>query len=405
MNLNDLTQQQQTLNLRFPPTSPYKREGQLGDDSLENGSPDNSSISGLLNFDFADSPKRSPQTRGSPNQDSPKRSCYQDGAESPVRGMSFFESPSKRHCGKESPTPAGLLEFGTPPPARLFDVETRHSYQEVENTSPPSPYGMKNGNQGSSIQGSLVSKKYAGSFSPVVVVQNLDEHTKVKKSFYVAGEKVNSKIMSGLKTKCPEYNIMLWNDWLKNEYAHMHYSGQASKHFVKTFGINTIKDGGDYGLWIFEMTMEYALPILDFLSSKPDKRNDLARQYFSTLKNINIELLENRVVLEDPHPRNCGLRFLPDGTFELVFFDLQFSTIEKGINIPSEYVFEMTSDLTGNERKALKKRQALLLMVESIRLYDPRRQRKEHLQEIASNLNIGSMSLEQVDLALGAFLS
>lgn len=262
----------------------------------------------------------------------------------------------------------------------------------------PSPTGMEK------EKGEDVVSEHRGSFSPVVVIRNRDGSNRVKKWFYVAGKDVNSKTMSGLKTRCPEHNVMCWKDWLKNKYAHIEYLGKASRYFVSTFAITTIVDGGVDSLSIFEMEMEYVLPVLDFLLSNPDKRNDLARLYFTTLVNINKALLENGVVLEDVHPQNCGLRFLSDGTFEMVFFDLQFSTVEKGINIPAEYVFEVISDLTGNERKALKKRQALLLMVESINRYDPVRPRKEHLQEIAHELNIGCMSLVQVDLALGAFL-
>jgi hypothetical protein len=170
-------------------------------------------------------------------------------------------------------------------------------------------------------------------------------------------------------------------------------------------GVTTIQNGGDNRLSIFEMKMEYVMPVLDFLASNPDQRDKIAGMYVSTLASINKALLKDGVgCLEDVHPKNCGLRFLPDGTFELVFFDLQFSPIEKGIAIPSEYVFEMTTDLTDMERKVLKKKQAFLLMVESIRLYDPARQRKEHLQEIARDLKIGCMSLAEVNSALDAFL-
>jgi hypothetical protein len=331
---------------------------------------------------------------------------------SPVRGRakspmdSSMGTPTKR-AGSDMGTPtkrAGSY-MGTPTKRAGSDMGTptkrAGSYMgtPTKRAGSPSPTGMEK------EKGEDVVSEHSGSFSPVVVIRNRDGSNHVKKRFYVAGENVKSKTMSGLKTQFPKYNIMPWTDWLKNKHAHMDYTGPASMHFVKTYGvITTIKDGGDDGLSIFEMEMEYVLPVLDFLSSNPDKRNDLARLYFTTLVNINNALLKDGVVLEDVHPRNCGLRFLQDGTFELVFFDLQFSAPEKGINVPSEYVFEMTSDLTGNERKALKKRQALLLMVESINRYDPVRPRKEHLQEIAHELNIGCMSLEQVDLALGAFL-
>ncbi len=308
------------------------------------------------------------------------------------RAGDFIASPSKK---------AGYADKGSP--VRTPTNRTPVAIVNLDNTPPPSPNGMEEKKHGASTKGIVVSE-HKGSFSPVTVLCNQNGCNIVEKRFYVAGEKVNSKTFSGLKTQCPEYNIMLWKDWIRNKYAQMQYSGQALNHFVKTFGVNTIKDGGYDGLSIFEMTMEYVLPVLDFLSSNPDKRNDLARLYFTILVNINKALLKDGVVLEDVHPQNCGLRFLQDGTFELVFFDLQFSTIEKGINIPSEYVFEMTSDLTGNERKVLKKRQALLLMVESINQYDPARPRKDHLQEIAHELKIGCMSLEQVNHALDAFL-
>jgi len=351
-----------------------------------------------------ESPVRTPTKRaGPPDGDSPsKRSCDEEQNSSPPRGMILFGIDEESR--EESPVRTPTKRAG--PPDGLFDVKTRQSSLEIggDNTPPPSPNGMEEKKHGASTKGVVVSK-HNGSFSPVTVLHNTDGCKTVEKRFYVAWKGVKSKAMSGLKTKCPEHNIMLWDDWLKNKRAHKDYSGPASMHFVKTYDITTIKDGGDYGLSIFEMTMEYVLPVLDFLSSNPDKMNELASSYIKTIANINSSLLEDGVVLEDIHPRNCGLRFLPDGTFELVFFDLQFSTIEKGINIPSEYVFEMTSDLTGNERKVLKKRQALLLMVESINRYDPVRPRKEHLQEIARELNIGCMSLEQVDLALGAFLS
>jgi hypothetical protein len=196
---------------------------------------------------------------------------------------------------------------------------------------------------------------------------------------------------------------MPWKDWIKNRDAHAH-SGPASMYFVKTMGVTTIQDGGDDGLWIFEMTMEYVMPVLEFLALNPDKMNEIAKLYYSTLVKINTALLEDGFVLEDIHPRNSGFRFLPDGTYELVFFDLQFSPIEKGIAIPSEYVFETRSELTDMDRKILKKKQAFLLMVESIRLYDPARPRKEHLQEIARDLEIGCMSLAEVNRALNAYL-
>ena len=315
----------------------------------------------------------------------------------------LVRTPTKRNRDPmESPSnKAGYSHEGSP--VRTPTNRTPVVIDNLDNTPPPSPNGMEEEKNRASTKGIVVSE-HNGSFSPVTVLRNQNGCKIVKKQFYVAGKTVNSKTLSGLKTKCPKHNVMLWNDWVRNIHAHTEYSGQASKHFVKTFSINTIQDGGDDGLSIFEMTMEYVLPVLEFLSSNPDKRNKLSCLYFRTLLGINKALLENGFVLEDVHPQNCGLRFLSDGTFEMVFFDLQFSTIEKGINIPSEYVFEMTSDLTGNERKALKKRQALLLMVESINRYDPVRPRKEHLQEIAHELNIGCMSLEQVDLALGAFL-
>lgn len=313
-----------------------------------------------------------------------------------------MESPSKKAVSAEEGssvrTPTKRDDF-----KHSSGFMTPVVIDNLDNTPPPSPNGMEEEKHRASTKGIVVSE-HSGSFSPVTVLRNQNGCKIVEKQFYVAGKGVKPKTMSGLKTKCPEYTVMFWNDWLRNKCAHMEYSGPASKHFVKTYDITTIKDGGDDGLSIFEMEMEYVLPVLEFLSSYPDKRNKLSCLYFRTLHDINKALLENGFVLEDVHPQNCGLRFLQDGTFELVFFDLQFSTVEKGINIPSEYVFEMTTDLTANERKVLKKRQALLLMVESINRYDPARPRKEHLQEIAHELNIGCMSLEQVDLALGAFL-
>lgn len=277
----------------------------------------------------------------------------------------------------------------------------------MENTPPPSPSpnGMTADEPASPArQGAAIISKKSGSFSPVSV-EMMDGTSFAKKTLYVMGKKGKIKGTRGLQTNCTDHKIMPWKDWLKSRDAHSH-SGRASKHFVKTKSVTTIRDGGDDGLWIFEITMEYVMPVLDFLASKPDQRYKIAQMYVSTLAKINKALLEDEVgCLEDVHPGNCGLRFLPDETetYELVFFDLQFCSIEKGINIPSEYVFEMTSDLTDMKRKVLKKKQAFLLMVEAIRLYSPARPRKEHLQEIARDLKIGCMTLAEVNHALDAF--
>ena len=287
----------------------------------------------------------------------------------------------------------------TPPQSPVRKIE-----MSMENTPPPSPSpnGMTADEPASPGQITVISKK-SGSFSPVSV-EMMDGTCFAKKRVRVIGPNGKIKGMRGFQTNCPKHTIMPWKDWLKSRDAHAH-SGRASNHFVKTTSVTTIQDGGDDGLWIFEITMEYVMPVLDFLASNPDQRDKISQMYVSTLKKINKALLEDGVgCLEDVHPENGGFRFLPDGTYELVFFDLQFSPIEKGIAIPSEYVFEMTTDLTAMERKVLKKKQAFLLMVESIRLYDPARPRKEHLQEIARDLKIGCMSLAEVNSALDAFL-
>ena len=84
----------------------------------------------------------------------------------------------------------------------------------LDNTPPPSPNGMEEEKNRASTKGIVVSE-HNGSFSPVTVLHNTDGCKIVEKRFYVAGKGVKSKTMSGLKTQCPEYNIMLINDWLK----------------------------------------------------------------------------------------------------------------------------------------------------------------------------------------------
>lgn len=292
--------------------------------------------------------------------------------------------------------------YPSPNVQRILDMK-------CENTPPPSPSpnGIATVKHASPTKGLVVVSTNSGSFSPVnVVIADKKDGAAgpvAKKLFRVMGPKGTSKDMRGLQTNCTKHTIMPWKDWLKSRDAHAH-SGSASMDFVETMGVTTIQDGGNAGLWIFEMTMEYVTPVLEFLSSNPDKMNEIAQMYCLTLLKINNALFKDGVVLEDPHPGNCGIRFLPDETYKLVFFDLQFSPIEKGMNIPSEYVFETISDLTDKDRKTLKKRQAFLLMVESIRLYDPARPRKEHLQEIARDQKIGCMSLAEVNRALDAFL-
>ena len=308
--------------------------------------------------------------------------------------------------GENTPPPSPVrktLAIGmenTPPQSPVRKIE-----MGMENTPPPSPSpnGMTADEPASPAgQGAIISKK-SGSFSQVSVVEMMDGTWVAKKTLYVMGKKGKTKDTRGFQTNRTNHTIMPWKDWIKNRDAHAH-SGPASMYFVKTMGITTIQDGGDDGLWIFEMTMEYVNPVLDFLASNKDQRTKIAGMYVCTLKKINDALLSDGVgCLEDIHPGNGGLRLLPDGTYELVFFDLQFSPIEKGINIPSEYVFETSSDLTDMKRKILKKKQAFLLMVESIRLYDPVRPRKEHVQEIARDLKIGCMSLEQVNRALDEY--
>jgi len=321
---------------------------------------------------------------------------------SPVRKLAMMWDDNE---STPPPSPdVRKIEMGmenTPPQSPVRKIE-----MDMENTPPPSPSpnGMTADEPASPAgQGAIISKK-SGSFSTVSVEKMMDGMNVAKKTFIVMGQDGKNKDKLGFQTNRTEHTIMPWKDWIKNRDAHAH-SGPASMYFVKTMGITTIQDGGDNGLWIFEMKMEYVMPVLDFLASNPDQRDKIAQMYVSTLAKINKSLLDDGVgCLEDIHPGNGGLRFLPDGTYKLVFFDLQFCSIEKGINIPSEYVFEMTTDLMGMERKVLKKKQAFLLMVEAIRLYDPARPRKEHLQEIARDLKIGCMSLAEVNSALDAFL-
>jgi hypothetical protein len=119
------------------PTSPRRRWVRLGDDSLENGSPENRSISGELNFASLDenSPVSSPQTRGSPEikgmvlfDDSPVSSRQTRGSPSkmsPMRSPARWSpmrslaggSPSKRSPSKRSParwSPMRSLAGGSP---------------------------------------------------------------------------------------------------------------------------------------------------------------------------------------------------------------------------------------------------------------------------------------------------
>ena len=330
------------------------------------------------------------------------------GNNSPVRKLAMGDD-------KNTPPPSPdvrktlVMSENTPPPS----PDVRKTLVMSENTPPPSPdvrntldMGMGSRENASPTKGLLVISTKSGSFSPVTVEKMDDGKNHVaKKRVRVMGPNGKIKDMRGFQTNCPEHTIILWKDWLRNRCAHGH-SGPASKHFVKTTSVTTIQDGGDDGLWIFEITMEYVMPVLDFLSSDPDQSNKLAKMYYSTLMEINKLLVDDGVVLEDPHPGNCGLRFHPDGTYELVFFDLQFSPIDKGIVIPGGYMLgdNMPNEMSKHDRKVIMRQRALLLMVESIRHYDPSSEDKTiHLQEIACKCGIDQMNLEQVNHALDAF--
>jgi hypothetical protein len=292
----------------------------------------------------------------------------------------------------------------TPPPSP--NVRKTLAMGGEKNTPPPSPSpnGMAAAEPASPKEITMISEG-SGSFSPVRVVQNKDGKMEVIKSFYVAGPNASKKrkVMSGLQTNCPAH-IMTWYDWEKNRDANA-YKGPASDYFVETQIVQTITNGGADGLWIFKITMEYVTPVRDVISKNPGLRDEIARMYMHTLSRVNKALVDN--VLEDPHPGNCGLRFHPDGTYELVFFDLQFSPIDKGIVIPGGYMLgdNMPNEMSKHDRKVIMRQRALLLMVESIRHYDPSsKDNTVHLQEIACKCGIDQMNLEQVNHALDAFL-